>query len=222
MQRQFADDMDDDPRVEADRLRTLLDKLPSCLMRVGVDGTLLAVSDTARDLLGARDLGAALGSNFIDRLRGDASAVWGDFAQRVSHDGSGSAECEMEDLAGVRRVVVLQGVAVPHHPDTHASVLVAVRDISTARRLEASLHEQESARRSVQAALDAATASLEQLRGQLENVSAERRELRAALDGMVADQQRVGAAIDQLITALSVAMDAASSARQVLISKVRR
>lgn len=214
--------MDDDSQAEVERLRTLLDKLPSCLMRIGLDGTLLAVSDTALDLLGARDLGSVLGSAFIDRLQGDARAVWTDFAQRVSADGSGSAECEMEDLTRARRVVVLQGVMVPHHPDAQASILVAVRDITTARRLEASLHEQEGVRRSVQAALDAATASMEQLRGQLENASAERRELRAALDASAADQQRLGAAIDQLVTALSVAMDAASSARQILMGKVRR
>lgn len=214
--------MDDDPQAEADRLRTLLDKLPSCLMRIGADGTLLAVSDTALDLLGARDLGSVLGTNVVDRLRGDAAAVWADFVRRVSDVGSGSAECEMEDLTGARRIVVLRGVAVPQHPDAHPSILVAVRDISTARRLEASLHEQEDVRRSVQAALEASTATLEQFRGQLEQATAERRELRAALDEALVDQQRLGAAIDQLVTALGVAMDAASSARQLLLSKTRR
>lgn len=218
MRGQFAQ-MDVEPHAEVERLRTLLDKLPSCLMRIGVDGTLLAVSDTALDLLGARDLGAALGTNVVDRLRGDAGAVWADFVRRVSDGGSGSSECEMEDFTGARRVVVLQGVAVPHHPDAQASILVAVRDITTARRLEASLHEQEGVRRSVQAALESSTATLEQFRGQLAQATAERRELRAALDAAGADQQRIAAAVDQLVTALGVAMDAASAARQLLRSK---
>jgi PAS domain-containing protein len=217
-----------DPITEIERLQALLDTLPSCLMRVGADGTLLAVSDSALDLLGCRELAAVLGTNFVDRIRGDAAQLWADFVQRVFDGGSGSAECEMEDAHGVARVVVLLGTALAHHPDGVSSLLVTVRDISTARRLEASLQEQEGVRRAMQAALDAATArrrappasragrppapeatlrdaataTVQQLRGQVEDAATDRRQL--------------GVALEQLTVALHAAVTAASAVRQAL------
>lgn len=134
--------------AEIERLRALLDKAPSCLMRVGSDGTLLAVSDVALDLLGARTLAEALGKSFVTFLRGaDPDPLWADFVHRVGEGGSGSAECEMEDLSGTRRDVMLLGSKIEQHPDGVASILVVVRDITTARKLEASLLEHEGMRR---------------------------------------------------------------------------
>lgn len=205
-----------DSTAEIERLHAVLDKQPSPLLRVSGDGTLLAVSDAGLDLLGNRDLAAVLGSNFIDRVCGDAGGMWADFVHRVFEGGSGSAECEMDDPGGSRRTVVLLGVAFVNHPDGVPSLLVNVRDISIARRLEASLHEQEGVRRSVQTALDAATHTIHQLREQLEQSAAERHQLRAALDSSSGDRQRMGAALDRLTAALRSAIDAASAARQFL------
>lgn len=191
-----------DPVTEVERLRLILDKLPSCLMRVSADGTLLAVSDSALELLGCRELAAVLGGSLLDRIRGEAGLLWMGFVQRVSEGGSGSVECDMRDASGLVRTVVLLGTALPHHPDGVASLLVTVRDISTARRLEASLLEQEGTRRSIQASLDAATATVQQLREQVEAAAGERRQLAVALE--------------QLTVALHAAVTAASGARQVL------
>ena len=134
--------------AEIERLRTLLDKAPSCLMRVGLDGTLLAVTDVALDLLGGRTLADVLGKNFVAFLRGaDSAPLWAGFVQRVTEGGSGSAECEMQDLAGNHRDVMLLGGKIDQHPDGVASLLVVVRDLTTARKLEASLLEHEGVRR---------------------------------------------------------------------------
>jgi hypothetical protein len=191
-----------DPAAEVERLHSLLDRHPSCLMRVGTDGTLLAVNNAALDLLGAAELATILGTDLVGRLLGDASRMWADFVHRVCEAGSGSAECEMETPAGVRRTLTLLGVAMMNHPDGLASLLVVARDISTARRLEGSLQEHEELRRAQQASLDQATATVGDLRRQLAHAAAEQAQLRAA--------------IEQLMAALRAAQDAAATARSVL------
>jgi len=203
--------------AEVVRLRTLLERQSSCLMRTATDGTLLAVSDAAVTLLGAHELAQVLDTSLVDRIRGDAAAaMWADFTTRVFSSGSASAECEIEDVVGTRRSVILLGVALPNHPDGLKSMLVTVRDVSTARGLEASLHEQEDLRKSVQAALAQATAQLQKLAPQLQQVTTEREQLRAALDTILRQRQQIASSVEQLRTALTTAMDAAATAKQVL------
>ena len=210
-----------DPAIEIERLRTLIEKQPSCMMRIGTDGTLLAVNEVALSLLGARALVDVLGTSFTDRLPGDGTA-WADFVRRVSQGGSASTECEMNDLAGVQRAVMIQGIALPGHPDGEESMLVSVRDVSASRRLQASLQEQEDLRQQAQASLDDATATVSDLRVQLENVIAEQDRLRAALDGALAEREQLTAALDQLNSALDTAIGAARRAQQVTETGGRR
>jgi hypothetical protein len=158
--------------AEVERLHALLDIQPSCLMRVSVDGIVLAASDAAISLLGAQRLAQVLDSNLLDRLEGEREPIWADFVERVRQGGSASAECEMNDLAGVRRAVVLQGALLPVHPDAVESMVVVARDVSTARRLEASLREQEELRRVAQDDLRAAVEQIAALEARLDAVTA--------------------------------------------------
>ena len=203
-----------DPAVEIERLRALLDRQPSCVLRVTVGGRLLAVNETAVSLLGARALVDVLGTLFTERLTDDGR-LWEDFVRRVSQAGSASTECEMNDLAGVARAIVMQGVALPDHPDGEDSLLVAVRDVSTSRRLQASLHEQEELRRLAQESLQEATASARELRLALDQATAERDRLRRDLEAASADREQLTAALDQLKTALNQAIEATLLAQQV-------
>lgn len=206
-----------DLAAEVERLGTVLEKIPACVMRVSTDGTLLAVNDAALSLLGARELAQVLDTNFAERLSGDAAAtIWTEFVGRVLEGGSASAECDMIDLAGFERAVLVMGARLPDHPDDRQSLLVTVRDISTARRLEASLHEQEQLRRTVQEGLESATASLEHLGTELQETATERNQLRAVLDGEIVPRQQLAVALEQLTRALSVAVNAAALARQAL------
>ncbi|MBM3818387.1 MAG: hypothetical protein FJW14_05130 [Acidimicrobiia bacterium] len=169
--------METDLGAEVERLRTLLERQPSCLMRVGVDGTILAASDAAVSLLGARGLVFVLDTSLVERLADNGPQVWADLVGRVRQSGSASAECEMNDLTGLRRDVVLQGVSHPPHPDGIESMVVVVRDVSMARRLEESLREQQELRRAAQ----------DDLRVAVEQVTA----LQAQLDGMMLLAQQV-------------------------------
>jgi chaperonin cofactor prefoldin len=201
-----------DPVVEVGHLRSIVEKQPSCLMRVGADGTLLAISDAAISLLGAGELAQVINGNLMDHLPVEAVGVWSDFACRVLKSGSGSAECEMTDLAGVRRWVVLAGVALRDHPDGLESLLVTARDVTAARRLEASLQEQEGMRQSIEelraklaAALadrqqfELAAADRDQLQASLDQAAAERQRIRAALDEAVAERQQIANELEQMV-----------------------
>src|SRR5205814_8906503 len=55
-------------------------------------------------------------------------------------------ECELTDLAGVRRTILLQGVPLLDHADGVPSMILTARDISAPRRLEAALREGEISR----------------------------------------------------------------------------
>lgn len=214
----LGESRDVDLAAEVERLRFILDKQPSCLLRVALDGTLLAVNDAALSLLGARKLAQVLDTNLMERL-GDESptSVWADFVERVSR-GSSSVECEMVDLAGSRRAVILQGIVLGNHPDAVPSLLVSVRDVSTSRRLEESLEEQEQLRRSVLPAIHDASATLQQMRQQLDAALAERRELRAALETTVTQREQIAASLKQLTTSLNALIEAAALA-QILLNK---
>jgi PAS domain S-box-containing protein len=174
--------------AEVERLRAMLERQPSCLMRIAIGGTLLAVNQAAQSLLGARNLTDVLGTSIVERIVGDEPArTWDDFAARVTQSGSGSLECELQDPGGTRRAVVVQAVTLPTHPDGDESMLVTVKDVSTARRLEASLEERDELQR-----------------------------LRAASDAVAQERQELAAALAQLKTALSTAAEATLLAQQVL------
>jgi chromosome segregation ATPase len=89
-----------------------------------------------------------------------------------------------------------------------------VRDISTAKRLEASLEEEEGLRRSLQSALSDATATVEQLRKNLIALATERKDLQAALDTVLLQRPQIAQSVEQLRGALTAIMEAAALARQ--------
>ena len=217
-----ATESESDLQTEVERLRSLLERQPSCLMRVAMTGTLLAVNDKALGLLGARGLEDVLGASLVDRIDAeDGATVWADFARRVSSAGSASVECEMKDLAGVRRAVMVQAVTLSH-PDGEESFLLTVRDISTSRRLQASLQEQEELRRSAQHGLHDATASIHDLRARLAEVTLERDRLRATSEAALTDKQQLSGALQQLKTALGTAIEATLLAQQLIEKGGRR
>lgn len=175
------------PVEDPAHLASLLDRQPACLMRVGIDGLLLAVNDASVGLLGADHLEQVLGGLLTDRLVPEHQEPWRDFVSRVWTAGSGSFECDMLDHTGARRSMDLQGIALLDHPDGVRSLLVVARDISSTRVLEQALQEHEATHRAV-----------EQLRIEL----AEAHEFRARGDATLAerdaDQQRAALTMDAL------------------------
>jgi len=200
-------------QAEIERLRTLLERQPSCLMRIGVGGTFLAVNDAALNFLGARTLGEVLDTSVVERLDGtDPVGAWTEFARRVATAGSGSFDCEMRNLGGLRRAVVMQAVTLPDHPDGDDSFLVTIRDVSATRRLQASLQEQDELRRSPQEA----AGPIHDLRSRLAEITLERDRLRLAFDAATAERQRLIGVVRQLRFALNTALEATLLAQQAI------
>jgi len=171
-------DVSSESTPEALHLRRLLEKQPGCLMRVGIDGLLLAANDAAVRLLGADTLAQVLGGKLTDRIIRRHQELWTDFADRIRGGTSGSFECDINDLAGNRRNILLQGVPLLDHADGIPSMILAARDTSTRRRLETALRSRDVSQ------------ELGELQQQLEGqVFAERSRSATPLVGRALDQQ---------------------------------
>jgi PAS domain S-box-containing protein len=137
------------PDAEAEHLRDLIEKQPCCLLRVGLDGLLLAANDAAQQQLGGREPTQVLDHLFTEWIIPEHHAQWHEFAARIREAGSGSMECDLVGLEGVHYAALLQGVLLADHPDGIVSVLLVARDISTTRRLEEALQEHASGRQAL-------------------------------------------------------------------------
>jgi hypothetical protein len=220
-----------DPAAEAAYLRALIERQPSPLMRVALDGTLLAVSDAALGLLAGKDLAQVLGSSLLERLAPEHAQLWRDFASRVWQQGSASLECSLVDFTDVPRTVQLQGVALTDHPDGLESMLLSARDVSAVRRLESTLAEQESHRRVIaeqKAKLAEAVAAQQRLESlaadresQVQRLIQEQANERTALQQSLSDAHQLQLMqqerqMQQTVAALKAEVEQESSERQAL------
>lgn len=182
------------------RLIHVLDKQPACLIRVTRDGELLAVNDAALSLLGARALGEVFGTSFVDRFLPEQKDFWIQFSARVWKDGSASAECDLVDLGGGERAVLLQALA-RRDDDDGDSLFLALRDISIQRRLERAV---ETAAR-MQDGSRAAGRELELARAECSRLAAalaEAAEDRVRLQDAVREKQEAAASVTRKAEAL--------------------
>lgn len=185
---------------EAAYLRQLLDRQPACMMRVGADGTMLAVNDAALSLLGADNLAQVLDTALADRLVPEHHDLWRDFAARVWSDGSGSLECDMVDPTGATRSLRLQGIALADHPDGVRSLLINARDLSSTRRLEQALQDQEAtgqALEQLRTELAVATSARDQSLAAASESNLAAEALRTELERSLTEQRRMADGIVQ-------------------------
>jgi hypothetical protein len=191
-----------DVNPEVRRLRLLIERQPTCLLRIGMDGLILAANDAALGQLAARQLGQALGHRLAEWLPPDQSERWLDYEARVRASGAASMECDLRDLSGNLHAVQLHGVSQPGHPDGVASMIVTIRDVSGVSRMEKALQEHESTRR-----------ALQETRARLEAVARESAEREAALEQRQARFARDAAQLEAL---LAGAVRTASQARRLV------
>src|SRR6266852_5999162 len=111
------------PSADAVHLCRLLERLPVCLIRVRLDGVLLACNDAGLGLFGVRKLAAILNTNFSDRLVTTELTKWQEFTTRVWAKGAASLETHLlvdEDI----RPVLVQGIALKDDPEGVDSLLL--------------------------------------------------------------------------------------------------
>ncbi len=170
---------------EAVHLRRIIEKQPACLMRVGLDGLLLAANDAALGLLGAKDHSEVLGSLLTTWIVAADLQRWAQFAATVGKGTSVSLECDINDLAGTQRNVAFYAVPLIDHHDEIPSMILGARDESALRHLEASIQEAATRRHDV-VAEPARTqqhddTEWQDLKTQLERSTTEREDLAALL-----------------------------------------
>lgn len=177
------------PSVDAEHLRRIVEKQPACLMRVGIDGLILAANDAALGLFGAQQPADVLGGLLMKWIVPAHQGGWKEFLRTVSAGISQSVECDLTDVSGTQRSVVFHGVPLVDHADGIPSVILGARDASALRRLEIALQESEAIRQKL-AAVPTPLA--------IENVSVELKDLQAKLDEAEADRDRLERALSRL------------------------
>jgi hypothetical protein len=202
-----------DTSADAAYLLTLIEKQPSCLLRVGLDGLLLAANRSALRLLGARDLAQVLDRKLTERILPGHHERWRDFLAQVWESGSGSIECDLTAVSGVQRTLFLDGIALREHPDGRASMLVGARVMLADRRLAPSfddhelerqrlvtlVQEHEAARQHLETAHAADRAILQQTLAEERQLALmlKEREGRQMLEGVRAELDHVRAELQQ-------------------------
>ena len=124
-------------RLKEARLRSLVEKLPACIVRLSADGVVLATNDRAATLLGASSANQLLKKAFDALVHPDGRAAWSDFVVRVCAGETRSTEVAITSLDGIERTVEAAAVPSPAEFGRSPSLVMVVRDVTDRKRLEA-------------------------------------------------------------------------------------
>ena len=134
-------------RVKEARLRSLVEKLPACIVRVSADGLVLATNDRAVTLLGASHANQLLRKSFDVIVDPEGREAWTDFVVRVCAGETRSAEVSITTLDGVVRVLEAAPCRRPSNSaarleDAHDTVERGDRDLGRASLAGADAHDE--------------------------------------------------------------------------------
>ena len=121
----------------ADYFRQLIEKQPAVLMRVRLDGELLAANHAALGLLGAEHLDQLAGLTLLTCVAPEHKSRWSDFSAAIENGTSNSFECEFTNLVGTSRSIVFHGVPLMDNRDGIPSIILSAHDMSSVRWSEA-------------------------------------------------------------------------------------
>jgi chromosome segregation ATPase len=176
-------------KPEADHLKWIVEKQPSCLMRVGGDSVVLAANDAALALFGADKISQVLGTSFAGFVAASHRETWLGFVGKVTGGASQSLECVVNDVSGTERSVILHGVPLLDHADGILSVLLSIRDNNAIRRMEAALHETEQMRQQAVMSKPEDAHRIEQLQATVTELQSQREQLERTLGELPRLQQ---------------------------------
>jgi len=128
-------------RTREGRLRTLVDRLPACVVRVSPDGAILAMNAVALDLVGAAEPRQVLRKAFQALVGPLDIEGCTDFIHRVAGGEQRSMELSLTTLTGTGRTVEAIAVPMPPEDGRPGSVLMVLRDVTERVRLEAALEQ---------------------------------------------------------------------------------
>jgi PAS domain S-box-containing protein len=141
-------------------LRAVLEAQPVILVRLGRDGTFLAVNEAGVSALGAERLEQLLGTSVGALLTTDERNSLLVFLDKVASGNRGSIEIDLTTLTGTRHTMQVHAAPHPGAPDGIESLLATLRDVTESRRLEQSLVEAMAKQTEQEAAHEAERARL--------------------------------------------------------------
>jgi PAS domain S-box-containing protein len=128
-------------RLREARLRSLVEKLPACIVRLSADGMVLATNDRAVSLLGASNANQLLKKSFDVIVDEAGREAWTDFVVRVCAGETRSSEVPITTLDGIARVLEAAAVPSPAEFGRSPSLLMVLRDVTDRKRLEAAVEQ---------------------------------------------------------------------------------
>jgi PAS domain S-box-containing protein len=128
-------------RLKEARLRSLVEKLPACILRLSADGIVLATNDRAVTLLGASNANQLLKKPFEVMVGAEGREAWTDFVVRVCAGETRSTEVAITTLDGIERVLEAAAVPSPAEFGRSPSLLMVLRDVTQRKRLEAAVEQ---------------------------------------------------------------------------------
>ena len=128
-------------RTRESRLRTLVDRLPACIVRVSPDGAILAMNAVALDLVGAVEPRQVLRKAFQALVAPHDIEGCTEFIRCVADGDQRSLELSLTTLTGTGRVVEATAVPMPPEEGRPGSVLMVLRDVTERARLESTLEQ---------------------------------------------------------------------------------
>lgn len=128
-------------RARESRLRTLVDRLPACVVRVSADGAILAMNAVALELVGAVEPRQVLRKAFQALVGPEHIETCTDFIRRVADGELRSIELTLTTLTGAGRTIEAKGVPMPPEERRPGSVLMVLRDVTERARLESMIEQ---------------------------------------------------------------------------------
>jgi PAS domain S-box-containing protein len=205
--------------LEASYFRRLIEKQPAVLMRVALDGAVLAANDAALGLLGAEDLNQLAGLMLPACVAPEHRERWNEFTAAVAKGTSKSFECLFTNLVGTCRQIVFHGVPLIDHHDGIPSVILSAHDMSALRRSEEVFENRDSFARGLVKQNEPEPGRLEQLERLLRDGRQHLLQLRTKLEQEHADAQSRAVALADREASLQESIAAQAALSQALADK---
>ena len=189
-------------------LRAVLERLPVAVLRIEVNGTLMAVNQAGLGLLGADSLAQVLSTSFLTYLDDSLVAPCRRLLEDAAQGVGGSLEIELRGLTGTPHSLEVHAVPHPGAPDATPSVMVTLRDVSRARQLALVLEDAVARQTDADTRLQSALQNLQQQQSRYDALLTDRQKAQQQVEADQSDlRQRLAAAAEQTTRAVARAGD---------------
>ncbi len=195
----------DERRRPADlHLRAVLERLPVAVLRIAVNGTLMAVNQAGLGLLGADSLAQVLGTSFLAYLDDSLVAPCRRLLEDAGQGVGGSLEIDLRGLTGTPHALEVHAVPHPGAPDATPSVMVTFRDVTRARQLAQVLEDAVARQTDADNRLQSALQDVQQQQSRYDALLTERQQAGQQVEAEHADfGQRLTAAAEETTRAVA-------------------